>query len=332
MVNVPFRLNLCPPGAPVFPGYTNFAPAAYDAGLGYGYEDPIDGAAFERSVNIMFSPYDFNLAPWIPDTVTVTPNDGIAPDGTKTADRIVTGGIASKSIRQDITISGAPANRTFTMSCWVWNDLADRDIQLQIDAVPGGGSIFQKNVTVPKAQGWTRLTFTVTFAPTDGGNVVRFLLRPLGFGSTLAWGGKAAESNQFEDDDRYDTGHRVDSGVDQLRIDLAPGVYDVLCAIGDPTTGTAKTQVAVSDAGNDTTVISAAEALSPGQYVHRGVTKAIDQWLRIQLGKSVGGPFPTPLQFVTIARANDRGSTLRMVDGRRGAARSITPSGARRVP
>jgi len=95
---------------------------------GLGDEILTEGGAISRAFGYPFSirnlakhSSDFSKPSWGKIQVTVEPNAAISPDGTLTADKIVTNGTADPYVVQNIAAPISKGN-TFTESFWLWTD------------------------------------------------------------------------------------------------------------------------------------------------------------------------------------------------------------------
>lgn len=184
-VPIPFKLNLTTVGGAAVPGFSNLAPVAYNAGVGYGYEDAIEGVAFKRGINV---------------------------------------------------------------------------------------------------------------------------------------------------DEKYDTIHRLSSSTtDRIRIDVPPDVeYDVIVAIGDPAAQITNGIININDAGTGGVLLSGLDSQGANLFLHVGATIRITNYLRVQVGKIVGGPYTTAIPFIIVNPVAKYGVSMASITP--GQTRtSKTPGGSKRV-
>ena len=129
-----------------------------------------------------------NGSVWGPAGETLTPNAGLAPDGTSSATQIVSTGTDPQTY-QTVTTGGV-SNQTFTASLWVKASGSAIGKQGRIWMFPSDGSI--PGCSVPETGTWTRVSCTISFGPSLGPSLtVRYDMTDAGAASgdtVLVWG------------------------------------------------------------------------------------------------------------------------------------------------
>lgn len=109
------------------------------------------------ATNLLTYPRDFNNAAWAKNSITVTPNAGIAPDGTRAADLLTATGVDGHLPQG---FSGAVAGNTYTGSVWLRADAATTINIYVTNTGVGGNTLKTCNVTAT----WQRFDVTHTVA------------------------------------------------------------------------------------------------------------------------------------------------------------------------
>lgn len=145
----------------------------------------------------------------------------------------------------------------------------------------------------------------------------------VGYGFESAVDG-AAFRRGVNPDEKHDTGWFTSSAGDSdlLRIDLPTGrVYEVVVMMGDPAAGLSNAQLIISDNGANTLTVAGLDTLA-NEFAAVGHRLKVDSFLRLQIGKAVGGPFYTAVNFIHIYEEAERKAVFS----------SLTPRGSKRVP
>lgn len=120
-------------------------------------QKPLGLLVEEQRTNLMLYPRNFENAAWLKNSITVTPNAGIAPDGTRTAALLTATGVDGHLPQN---ISGAVAGNTYTGSVWLRADAATTINIYVTNTGVGGNTLKTCNVTAT----WQRFDVTHTVA------------------------------------------------------------------------------------------------------------------------------------------------------------------------
>lgn len=159
--------------------------AFMNGGTNYG-TPPIQSVSatnlFRQSVDMT------NGSVWGPAGEALTPNAGLAPDGTSSATQVVS--IGTDPMTWQGVTTGGVANQTFTASIWVKATGSAISKLGRIWMFPSDGSI--PGCSVPETAAWTRVSCTISFGPSLGPSLtVRYDMTDAGAASgdtVLVWG------------------------------------------------------------------------------------------------------------------------------------------------
>jgi hypothetical protein len=173
---------------------TNYVPVLLSAANNVARFDhnPVTGESLgllieESRTNLLLRSEEFD-AVWVPSGVTVTANNGIAPDGTTTADRVVPTAVSGsfKELQQNLSIT---SGLTYTFSLYVkasgyefvqllGNSAAFGTFAINYELTTGTETRFTAGTSTvvgrsitPATNGWYRITVSVTALSTGSGRL-----------------------------------------------------------------------------------------------------------------------------------------------------------------
>jgi hypothetical protein len=120
---------------------------------------------------------------------TVTPNAGIAPNGTLTADQI-----ALPTSRARMCRATANPNTSYTFSCWV-KTVSSATVEMAIASGAAGALVTVQSIVLPASiPDWTRYTYTITTGATIDSIEAGFVSTGA-TGDILVWGADLRVTN-----------------------------------------------------------------------------------------------------------------------------------------
>ncbi len=144
---------------------------------------------------------EFDNAAFIKVNTTVFPNAATAPDGTLTADKIISDGTIDPFLYQNYTV-GVLASRTFTVSFYAWTDAGQpTESNLFIIAISGSPSESpNKTITLTTTPTLYDFTFTFDAAQTATQIMSRFDLvqNPTAGDYVYLWGAQLTETSKVQ--------------------------------------------------------------------------------------------------------------------------------------
>jgi hypothetical protein len=200
----------------------------------------------DARTNLLLRSQEFNAASWPQVAASVTANASTAPDGTTTADEIVSPGSNGSYIRQNVTVSTATAY-TFSVflkasvNAWalveLWNlgvtKWSGQYINLATGALgsttSGGGGLGASVSVQTLADGWFRLVISVT---SDNGRLTPAIyiasansnLTVLNLASIYIWGAQL-ELGSFPSSYVFTEGSTAMRAADEVTANLTGAVY-----------------------------------------------------------------------------------------------------------
>jgi hypothetical protein len=145
---------------------------------------------WSKRVNLLTKTEQFDDAAWTKGAnITVTANAVAAPDGSTTADLVVSSTNADSSLNQVFQQATVGSSATYTASLWARAAGANQDIVIRQTA----NGVLVANTTVSVTNAWQRITVTFTAATNPG-----FAIRPNGVSNlnVYIWGADLRPANQ----------------------------------------------------------------------------------------------------------------------------------------
>jgi hypothetical protein len=233
-----------------------------------------DGVLGYAPHNLLLRSEEFGTSPWQVNS-SISVNDGVAPDGTMTAD-LLTPTANDQAAGQTVSGLSQINGVTYTFSVWMKAEIAHTaTLRMFEGGAAGGATVVNVNVTTE----WQRFSLTTTWAVS--GTSIRVFLYPKQFGtgnpnlSVLAWGAQlnlgssaltyvpttTAVSYSLPRDHNPTTGAALGVLVEEARTNLLLWSSDLTQAAWTPTNlTTAKTATGPDGVANSASTLTATAA------------------------------------------------------------------------